>query len=176
MKDKTGWTLIELVMVLVIISILAGIGVLRFTSLIEASKVSKAVAEVNTLKKALMAFFADNGGFPPDVGPDIDPGLAYNKGSWSGWNGPYIDKWPDKTPWGGSYDYEYWNCSWANKDGTAGNEVLITIRAGSAYGGKMTLEDARNIDKMLDNGNLSSGNVRGDANYIRIYIAEGPRL
>jgi|GEM_PF-1906387 type II secretory pathway pseudopilin PulG len=24
------------------------------------------------------------------------------------WNGPYIEKFPPQTPWGGSYDYEYW--------------------------------------------------------------------
>ena len=176
MRDKRAWTLVELVMVIVLVAILAGIGVVKFNEVIESSRVSKAVAEVNAIKKALLAFYGDLGAFPPDVGTDTDPGLAYNKGSWSNWNGPYIDKWPDKTPWGGSYDYEYWNCSWADKDGTAGNEVLISVRGGSGYGGNMTTEDATNIDRLLDDGNLNTGNARGNANVITIYIAEGPKL
>jgi prepilin-type N-terminal cleavage/methylation domain-containing protein len=27
----------------------------------------------------------------------------------SHWKGPYIVKWPTNTPWGGFYDYNYWN-------------------------------------------------------------------
>lgn len=25
------------------------------------------------------------------------------------WNGPYLASWPRSTPWGGKYDYNYWN-------------------------------------------------------------------
>lgn len=175
MKDR-GWTLIELVMVIVLIAILAGTGVIKFNQVIKAGRVSKAVAEVNAIKKALMNFYADTGGFSPDVGAGVDPGLAYNRGDWSGWNGPYIDAWPDETPWGGYYQYYYGECEWANKDGTLGNEVLIAIYGGSTYGGTMTTEDATAVDELLDDGDLNSGNVRGSAQFLDIYVAEGPSL
>lgn len=175
MKGK-GFTLVELVVVIVLIAILAAIVTPQIFKVTAKARVSKAVAEYNTIKKALIAFYGDLGGFPPDVGSDTDPGLGYNKGGWANWNGPYIDRWPDQTPWGGSYDYEYWSLSWANKDGTLGNEVLLSIRGGSAYGGTMTERDAINVDSILDDGDLTTGNARGDADVLTIYIGEGPHI
>ncbi len=39
------------------------------------------------------------------------PGLPSNWTSIvkNAWRGPYISKWPTNTPWGGVYDYNYWD-------------------------------------------------------------------
>lgn len=45
---------------------------------------------------------------------DSNPYPSYLPSDWltqvqSKWRGPYVAKWPSSTPWGGVYDYNYWN-------------------------------------------------------------------
>ena len=167
-----SWTLIEMVMVMVIVGILAATAVVKINDVVKAGKVSKAVSEVNIIKKALLTFYGDVGFFPPDADAGVDPGLASNTGGWSNWNGPYIDSWPSQTPWDGEYEYNYGSYSAFDKDGTSGNEVYIAINKGTA---NLTKEVCTEVDKLLDDGTLTTGNVRSDGStYIYIYVAEGP--
>ena len=162
MKDKRAWTLIELVMVMVLISILAGISILKFNDVVNASKVSKAVAEVNAIKKAILSYYGDHFCFPADVSAGVDPGLSPD----------YIDTWPAENPWGGEYEYNYGSYTSFNFDGTAGNEVYIEIKKGSS---NLPSDACTEVDKLLDDGTLTSGKVKSDGStYIYIYVAEGP--
>jgi len=162
MRDKRAWTLVELVMVIVLVAILAGIGVVKFNDALDASRVSKAVSDVNIIKKALLSYYADNFHFPTEVSAGTDPGLSPD----------YIDNWPAENPWGGEYDYNYGSYTNFNFDGTAGNEVYIGITKGSS---NLPSDACTEVDKLLDDGTLTSGKVRSDGStYIYIYVAEGP--
>lgn len=162
MDRRKGFTLIELVMVIVILGILASTAVVRINNLIQSGRVSKAVSEVNIIKKALMSYYGDKGYFPAEVPAGVDPGLAPD----------YIDAWPAQTPWGGEYDYNYGSYTAFDHDGTAGNEVYISIDQGST---PLSSSVRTEVDNLLDDGVTSSGNVRSpDATAIDIYVAEGP--
>ena len=66
-----------------------------------------------------MAHYADTGQWPADQAAFTD-----DPGTVTGWDGPYIDKWPPKNPWGGSYTYMNGTDLW---DGDGDTEVYIRI-------------------------------------------------
>ncbi|AKX94336.1 prepilin-type N-terminal cleavage/methylation domain-containing protein [Neomoorella thermoacetica] len=108
-RDQRGFTLVELLVVIAIIGILAAIiAPVAFNS-IDKSKVAAAEADYRTIKAAVLNAYTDTGVWPPSsTAQGRDPGLV-DKNNWSGapdtWNGPYLDRWPTKNPWGGSYTY-----------------------------------------------------------------------
>ncbi|OIQ07691.1 type II secretion system protein G precursor [Moorella thermoacetica] len=109
-RDQRGFTLVELLVVIAIIGILAAIiAPVAFNS-IDKSKVAAAEADYRTIKAAVLNAYTDTGVWPPSsTAQGRDPGLI-DKNNWSGapdtWNGPYLDRWPSKNPWGGSYTYQ----------------------------------------------------------------------
>ena len=80
MRKEKGFTLIELVMVIVIIGILAAVAIPRFVSLRDDAQQSACDGNVGALRSALSAFYAksavDNlmttGGFPATTGTGIN--------------------------------------------------------------------------------------------------------
>ncbi len=51
----------------------------------------------------------------------------------SNWRGPYIAKWPANTPWGGTYDYNYWDVG-ANRNGcNVPPGIYLGIESGSGF-------------------------------------------
>ena len=160
--SQRSWTLIEMVMVIVIMGILAATAVVRINDVIQAGRVSKAASDVNIIKKAVMSYYGYNGYFPAEVAAGADPGLVPD----------YIDAWPAENPWNGEYDYNYGTYANFNHDGTAGNEVYVSIDQGSTA---LSSSVRTEVDNLLDDGTTSSGNVRSpDATAIDVYVAEGP--
>jgi len=160
--SQRSWTLIEMVMVIVIIGILAATAVMKINDVVQSGRVSKVASDVNIIRKAIMSYYGDNGYFPAEVSAGADPGLAPD----------YIDAWPAETPWNGEYDYNYGTYANFNYDGTAGNEVYVSVDQSSNNISSTTCTE---VDNLLDDGTISSGNVRSDGStYIYVYIAEGP--
>jgi prepilin-type N-terminal cleavage/methylation domain-containing protein len=126
---KKSFTLIELIVVIAIIAVLAAIIAINAFKAIEKTKVSKLTADIKVLKTAALAYYSDVGMWPPDVFPSEDPGFVnrdyyktqpcrlnppgIDEAIERGWNGPYLEKYPAFTPWGGHYDWEYWPVSFA---------------------------------------------------------------
>jgi general secretion pathway protein G len=96
-KEK-GFTLVELLVVIAIIGILAAIIIPNAFNAIEKSKVAAAESDYKAIKAATLNFYADTGEWPDDEGDLINSNIE-------GWNGPYLERWPSKNPWGGSYSF-----------------------------------------------------------------------
>lgn len=98
-----GFTLLELLVVLVIIGLLAGIVGPRFFKQLGKSEVKTARAQIDSLQKALDQYRLDAGHYP-----STEQGLAAlwaKPANESRWAGPYLTKEPPQDPW--HHDYQY---------------------------------------------------------------------
>ncbi|KYH31358.1 prepilin-type N-terminal cleavage/methylation domain-containing protein [Neomoorella mulderi] len=111
-RDQRGFTLVELLVVIAIIGILAAIVAPNAFKAIEKGKVAAAEADYKAIKAAVLNFYTDTGQWPPnpwESGVPADVYLVTKPDSgYEGWNGPYLERWPSKNPWGGYYKYVYW--------------------------------------------------------------------
>jgi general secretion pathway protein G len=121
-----GFTLLEILVVLVIIGLLAGFVAPRFFNQIGKSEVQIAKAQLDALEKALDQYRLDTGHFPSsDAGlgaliarPDNEPR----------WAGPYLKKAVPVDPWGRSYVYR--------SPGTRGDFDLVSLGKDGQPGGE----------------------------------------
>lgn len=98
---RAGFTLIEVLLVVVIIGILVGVAVPRLGGRVRQSQVAAAKAGVENIGTALRLYELDMGQFPSTL-----QGLIQNPGGGGGaWRGPYLEKGMPKDPWGNSYVY-----------------------------------------------------------------------
>jgi len=109
-RDRRGFTLVELLVVIAIIGVLAAVIAPNAFKAIEKSKVAAAEADYKAIKAAALNAYTDTGVWPPSSEQEgQDPGLV-DKDKWSGapdtWNGPYLERWPSKNPWGGTYTFK----------------------------------------------------------------------
>jgi len=106
---KAGFTLIEILLVVVIISSLAAMVIPRLTGRSEQAKeaIAKADVQVN-IATALKLYELDNGRYPTtEQGLRSliqKPGAAPAP---QNWNGPYVEKRSILDPWGREYIYKY---------------------------------------------------------------------
>ncbi len=103
-KEEDGFTLMELLVVLVIIGLLAGlVGPLLYNK-INPAKQTIAQGQIGNFTTALESYWIDTGNFPSSQqGLDVlrsDPGVE-------GWNGPYLRKEIPNDPWGNAYLYTF---------------------------------------------------------------------
>ena len=121
-----GFTLLELLVVLVIIGLLAGYVGPKYFSQIGKSEVKATRAQLDALGKALDQFRLDSGHYP-----STEQGLAAlveRPANEVKWDGPYLSKQVPPDPWGNPYVFtmpgehgEYDLLSYG-KDGVPGGE------------------------------------------------------
>ena len=68
LKSNKGFTLIELVVVIAILGILAGIAIPRFMDATATARGAKIVADLRTIDSAIMIYNAKTGKFPTKIG------------------------------------------------------------------------------------------------------------
>lgn len=103
LATQRGFTLLELLVVMVIIGLLAGIVGPRYFSQVGRSQVKAARAQIDSLDKAIEAYRIDVG-----HAPTTEQGLAALNAQPQGeqnWQGPYLKKDVPADPWGNPYQY-----------------------------------------------------------------------
>jgi general secretion pathway protein G len=101
-KSQTGFSLIELLVVLVILGLIAGLVVPNIIGQTEKAKVKAASATIQRLAMGVEAYYLDNGEVPERLAD-----LVSEPGNVSNWTGPYIKKSILKDPWGEAYQFRY---------------------------------------------------------------------
>jgi general secretion pathway protein G len=98
--SRCGFTLVEILLVVVIIGILAALVIPRIAGSSERARVTAATTDINGgIKSALGAYEVDMGSYPRSLQDLITaPSDARN------WHGPYLDSLP-QDPWGHPYIY-----------------------------------------------------------------------
>jgi general secretion pathway protein G len=105
-RAARGFTLLEMLVVLVIIGLLVGLVGPRLFSRVDTSKAQAAEAQVKMLKGAVETFRLDTGRFPT-----AEEGLAVlatppaDEKIRAHWKGPYLDADIPLDPWGNPYIY-----------------------------------------------------------------------
>jgi len=99
-----GFTLLELLVVMVIIGLLAGYVAPRYFSQVGKSEIKVARAQIDAIEKALDQYRLDIGRYPT-----TEQGLTVLVSRPSGepkWAGPYLKKDVPPDPWGKPYQYK----------------------------------------------------------------------
>lgn len=103
-RSSRGFTLLELLVVMVIIGLLVGYVGPRYFSQIGKSEVKAARAQIDALEKALDQYRLDTGHYPNmEVGLSA---LVTRPSNEPRWDGPYLKKEVPRDPWGNPYVYK----------------------------------------------------------------------
>lgn len=98
-----GFTLLELLVVILIIGLLTGIVAPRFLGQIGRSETTAARAQLDAFDKALQAYRVDTGRFP-STGQGLRA-LVTQPADETRWRGPYLRDEVPLDPWGTAYQY-----------------------------------------------------------------------
>jgi len=102
LKCSSGFTLVEIIVVMVMIALLAALVGPRLFSKVGKGKQSAAAAQIELLGQALDLFRLDTGRYPTtQEGLNalvVNPGIEK-------WDGPYPKKGIPNDPWGKPYNY-----------------------------------------------------------------------
>ena len=105
-NNNSGFSLIELMVVIVILGILAAVVVPRVMDRPDTARIAKAKQDIRTLESALNLYKLDNFNYPStDQGLDAlvqEPSGTPEPKNWK--SGGYVDRLP-KDPWGTEYQY-----------------------------------------------------------------------
>ena len=130
-----GFTLLELLVVIVIIGLLAGYVAPRYFSQVGRSEIQVARAQIDSLEKALDQYRLDLRRYPSaEEGLEA---LVAQPGSVKGWNGPYLKKAVPNDPWGRPFvyrvpgekgEFELASLGRDGKPGGTGDDADIVLR------------------------------------------------
>lgn len=95
-----GFTLVEMMAVVVIIGILAAVIGPRIFNQVNKSQQVRAAKDIESISQAISMYRLDTNKFPEDL-----KDLQNNNGDVKGWRGPYLKKSSIKDPWDNNYEY-----------------------------------------------------------------------
>jgi general secretion pathway protein G len=104
MKNQAGFTLVELIVVVIIIGLLAGLVVPQFIKQEEKATAKAAKAQIELFGTALDTFRLDVGRYP--TSQEGMAALMQQTGGVDRWDGPYLKKDLPPDPWGKPYVYK----------------------------------------------------------------------
>jgi general secretion pathway protein G len=100
-KRQFGFSMIELLVVLVILGLLAGLVGPQFFGKVDSAKLRTAETQVKMLKMALQTYRLDVGSYPTALNDlSIAPANVSHY-----WDGPYLDEKMPQDPWDNDYQY-----------------------------------------------------------------------
>lgn len=101
-QSSSGFTLVELLLVLVILALIGGLVLPGIIGKAEGAKVKVASSQIDRLSMAVESYYLDTGSTPDSLDD-----LVNESGNVEGWNGPYVKSSSLKDPWGREYSYNY---------------------------------------------------------------------
>ena len=141
MSRNKGFTLLELLVVIVIIGLLAGYVAPRYFGQVGKSEVQVAKAQIESLEKALDQFRLDTRSYPT-AEQGLDALVNKPSNAANGWSGPYLKKAVPNDPWGRPYvyrtpgakgDFDLYSLGKDGKPGGTGEDADIGLATQLTY-------------------------------------------
>ncbi|SHJ08997.1 prepilin-type N-terminal cleavage/methylation domain-containing protein [Desulfofundulus thermosubterraneus] len=160
LRDRSGFTLVELLVVIAIIGILAAIITPNAFKAIEKGKVAAAEADYKAIKAAVLNYYTDTGQWPgmgSDNGSRETEMFVTGVNVPNGWNGPYLERWPSKNPWGGYYKFVNWTANdspWGSPARWVELSSVPGANGNSSTGAAKRLQDDLGEDVVKFDGSL----------------------
>jgi len=130
---QRGFTLVELLLVLVILALIAGLVLPGIIGKAESAKAKAASSQISRIEMSVESFYLDTGNPPSSLDE-----LVNEPSGVSGWNGPYIKNSLLKDPWGQAYIYTF--------PGEHGDFDIESLGADRQRGGEKNNADIRSWD------------------------------
>lgn len=166
MNKKRGFTIVELLIVIVVIAILAAITIVAYNGIQARARDSQRLSDMKTIAKALEMYYADKGEYPyhnkvalGSTSINAYWATSYEASSWANLEAalsPYISKLP-KDPLGSGGDPRYAVANNYNY-GYFGNQGMYCgVGAGQMYILVMQLEGSQQDTFVGDCGGTAAG-------------------
>lgn len=160
---QSGFTLIEVVIVLLVISILAGTIAPLASATVRAERIERVQSELEELTDALTAYYYENAAFPASLDATDFLGVHLSSG---------VDRGRIRDEWGGAFyrvsrstnpdTWVIWSIGEDAVNSGSGSEDFVVTVSGSAAGDKRTRERLRIIAASLAEFIAGSGTLTGN--------------
>jgi len=132
---RRGFTLVEIMIVVVIIGLLAALAIPAFQRVREKTRISRVANDLRIFAQAFETYMMEYGTWPADVAPGVIPTELV---------GRLPNTFRQRTPLGGQYEWD--------------NEV--GLKSITLYQLTATVATVTKLDQMIDDGNPSTGNFQ----------------
>jgi len=149
--NRSGFSLVELMIVLAILVLLAGLVLPRLLGSQKKADIQTTMTQIANFKQTLEMYSVDNRSFPKtEEGLKALVSKPEDENRSRNWDGPYMDELPI-DPWGSTYNYEY--------PPTNGSKDFPNIWSNGPDGENGTDDDIKNwsSDSQSDEESMSSG-------------------
>ncbi|HEX7632088.1 MAG TPA: prepilin-type N-terminal cleavage/methylation domain-containing protein [Lacunisphaera sp.] len=157
-RRSRAFTLVEIMVVVVIIGLLAAAALPAYRLITLRSRAASVVNDLRTFSTVFIAYSIQNGKYPDDGTPQVVPPEVAGQ-----LPGNFIQP----TPIGGVYKWSFG----VPADGIPCKAAII-IQADSTHPILDDLDQLETVDKQIDDGNLSTGNLQLGSTNCLVFIIE----